>query len=762
MNALYYALRTLIRGRGSNVIKMISLTLGLLAGILLFSKVAYELRYNSGYRDADNLCVVAARYTQDGVKGEPTYIILGPVAGAIAADFPEIEYGSVTQDRYDGNYYWGEKHHTTVTMCVDTLFFQTLGFDLVRGNIEELNTPGGIFISDEFARQVFGDENPIGKVLLQDKKEELTVKGVYRQVGKNNTIRPHVVIAFQDYSAHTWGGGDRYKGYIRLRPGADIAQINARMDAVIEQYVEFNPEKNGWGVQYELQRMRDIHIKNPELRIKLTIMSVLGCLILLIAGLNYVLISISSFVLRAKGVGVHKCNGATDGNIFSMFVWESLIIIGMSLALVWVMICLFKEVIEDLLESPISGMLSWDTLWVPLSVALLLFVITGVIPARMFSSISVTHVFRRYTEGKQSWKRPLLFVQFIGVSFIFGFLCVVMIQYREVTTFNLGYRTEELATARCNIDNLDMVKRTLQRMPMVEDVAFSMGDIGTRLSGDFVKGADGRILFSTRFNICDENYPSLLGVNIVEGKNMDGPNQILVNQEYVRLMRWTDSPIGKRGSGVTPEESVIVGVMEDFVDDNLFVATQPVTFCSGKWWRSWITVRLKEPYAENVKALNEAVAEAFPTDRLVFTYTPDRLLWKYESTRRFRDLVVLAFTSILLITLMGLLGYVNDEVRRRSKEIAIRKVNGAENYDVLKLLSKEVAWLAFPAVIMGVTGAYFIGNNWLTQFERFHISPGVPLFMLVSIFVLLVIFGTVIIKAWHIANDNPVNSIKSE
>ena len=123
---------------------------------------------------------------------------------------------------------------------------------------------------------------------------------------------------------------------------------------------------------------------------------------------------------------------------------------------------------------------------------------------------------------------------------------------------------------------------------------------------------------------------------------------------------------------------------------------------------------------------------------------------------------MLTFASILLITLMGLFGYINDEVRRRSKEIAIRKVNGAEAYDILSLLSKGMARIAVPAVIIGVICSYFIGKEWLLQFERFRMELSIPLFLLVAIAILFLIFGTVILKSWHIANDDPVNSIKNE
>lgn len=768
MRQLHYTLRTLIRGRGSNIIKTISLTLGLFVGILLFAKIAFELNYNKDYMEPENLCLINSKYTMEGMSQQVSPIIMGPVPKTILESFPdEVESVSITHPSGNYPYYVGENSYNLGTLYADTMFFQTIGITVLKGNTIELANPDMAFISEDVARRIFGDENPVGKILMKDKNHELMVRGVFKQIGENNTLRPEVVISFENIHKYFnwyfgWGGGDSFLGFVRLRPGADIAKMNARMDAVIEPYMEFNPEKNGWGVQYELQKAKDEHLSNSEVRMRVMIMAVLGFALLLIAALNYVLISISSLTLRAKGIGVHKCNGASGGQIFAMFLWETAIIIGLSLIFVFILIFTFKGLIEEILEASIAGMFMWQTLWVPILVTLFLFIVAGVLPGRMFSRIPVTQVFRRYTEGKQGWKRPLLFVQFTGVSFIFGLLCVVLIQYRQVMSFDVGYQPEGIATAYHTFDNLEVARSTISNFPMVEGVEFSISDIAYGMSGDFVYAPNGRMMFSTRFNYCGYNYTSLLGIRIKEGKKMDGPNQVLVNEEYVRLMNWKDSPIGKKSQSDTAGDAVIVGVMENFVDANLFVGIQPVLFAGSNKRQGFTTVRLKAPYRESFNALNKAIAEAYPANNIWFNYLPDRIKKQYDSTRRFRDMVFLAFSAILLITLMGLFGYVNDEVRRRSKEIAIRKVNGAEASDILSLLSKGMAWVAIPAVVIGTVCSYFVGKEWLMQFERFQMSLSIPLFILIALAVLILIFGTVILKSWHIANDDPVNSIKNE
>lgn len=768
MKQLYYALQTMIRGRGSNIIKTISLTLGLFAGILLSAKIAFELNYNTDYDEPENLYIIMTDYIINGIKGGDPAIVPGPVPQTIHEAFPEI-IENVTLFRKDGIHIFelGDKVFRQETVFADTAFFQTIGITVLQGNVHDLANPDMIFISEEFAKAAFGDENPVGKTLMADKTEEFIIRGVYRNVSENNLFRPDVVAPLQFIrnmgAPFEWYMGQIYTGLIRLRPGTDVKQINERIDAVIEPFQEYNPEKNGWGVRYSLAGIQQAHLKDPGLRMRLMIMFVLGFSLLLIAALNYVLISISSLASRAKGIGVHKCNGATTGDVFGMFLYETAAIIVVSLIFASLLIFSFKDLIEEILEASLAGLFVWEVMWVPALVVVFLFIIAGVLPGNLFSRIPVTQVFRRYSESKQGWKRPLLFAQFSGVAFIFGLLFIVIVQYRQVTGFDLGYQTEGMATAFHYSENREVTRATLANLPMVEDVAFSQSDIGQELPGDFVGDYGGKMLFSARNNYVDYNYVPLLGIKIKEGKNLDAPQQVLVNEEYVRLMHWTDGAVGKSPNAANCREAVIVGVMENFVDNSLFVGIQPVMFITGVERNlACITVRVKAPYKDNVKALNVAVKEAFPTSNIEFTYTPDRMTDKYQTTRRFRDMVLLVFASILLITLMGLLGYVNDEVQRRSKEIAIRKVNGAEASDILGLLSKGISWIALPAVIIGIFCSYFIGKEWLMQFERFQMDLTIIRFLMIAIAILVLIFGTVIIRSWHIANENPVNSIKNE
>ena len=174
-----------------------------------------------------------------------------------------------------------------------------------------------------------------------------------------------------------------------------------------------------------------------------------------------------------------------------------------------------------------------------------------------------------------------------------------------------------------------------------------------------------------------------------------------------------------------------------------------------------LEARLKEPFDDNLRRLNEDMSRLYPQDDLVFR-SMEQMLDNYaESVRVFRDVTLWASVTILFIILMGLVGYVDDEIRLRSKEIAIRKVNGAETSGILRLLSRDVLWISIPSVVLGTLVAYEVEQIWISQFSDVVLLPIVG-YISIGFLLLAFIVGCVVMKSWHVANENPVNSIKSE
>ena len=464
-------------------------------------------------------------------------------------------------------------------------------------------------------------------------------------------------------------------------------------------------------------------------------------------------------------MGVHKCNGASGGTVFSMFLLETGIIILLSLILVAFLLLNFREMIEEMLEVRLTSLFALGRIWVPLSVIGILFLIGGVIPGRMFSRIPVSQVFRHYTEGKKGWKRPLLFIQFLGVAFICGLMCVIMAQYHYVLSKDTGYDARRIATSDIYFESdseRDAARQFFRGLPYVEDVESASYPPCIGMSGMRILNESGQSLFSSRYCVETENYPKMMGMTMKEGRMARERNEAVVNETFAKTMRWGDDVVGRivHQGNTGLGDLRVVGVLKDFHTASFYVSQQPLIVRCGRFGGS-IHVRLKEPFAENLRRLNTEAATAFPTKTVDFYSLEFEMQDAYGVVRVFRDATILAAVVMFFVMLMGLIGYTTDEVRRRSKEIAIRKVNGAESSTILEMLSRDVLWVATPAVIMGTIGSWYVNGIWMDLFA-IQVPLGWPVYVLVGIANLLIITVCVIWKAWRIANENPVQSIKSE
>ncbi|WP_195663912.1 ABC transporter permease [Bacteroides congonensis] len=771
MRQIYYSIRTLLRERSSNIIRIISLSLGLTIGILLFSQIAFELNYEQCYPESERLAIVRGQITNltsgetmgdDGSNYD--YTVCDPVAATLAQDMPEeIESAScVLSGGQYKMYYENKLIQDTHYIYADTCFFQTFGIPVLKGNPKDMIMPGSVFVSESFARKIFGDEEPVGKILSADKQNDFTIRGVYKDVPENTMLTHDFVVSIHRDGGYQggagWNGNDVFYAFLRLHHASDIDKVNSKIQRVIEKYT--SSQIDDWKEDYSIIPLVKYHLESSEVHKRLFIYGFLGFAIFFVAIMNYMLISIANLSRRAKSVGVHKCNGASSANIFGMFMAETGLLVILSVLVSFLLIINTRGIIEDLLSVRLSSLFTWGTLWIPLLTIVILFLLAGGMPGRLFSRIPVTQVFRRYTDGKTGWKRSLLFIQFSGVSFVLGLLLVTLLQYNHLMNRDMGINIPGLVQAETWLPKETVIHVTdeLRRQPMVEGVGGAMNSVLGQYWTRGLMSNDGKRIATLNFNNCSYNYPEVMGMKIIEGTTLKKQNDLLVNEELVRLMKWTDGAVGKKLNDVS---GTIVGVFRDVRNYSFYANQAPIVLIGDENANHAFDVRLKEPYKENLKRLNEYAESTFPNVALRFISMDSMIESMYKDVYRFRNSVWITSCFILLIVIMGLIGYVNDETQRRSKEIAIRKVNGAEASHVLRLLIRDILYVAASSILIGIVTAYFVGKAWLEQFaEQIDMNP--LLFVGTAFLVLLLIVVCVVLRAWNIANENPVNSIKAE
>ena len=773
MRHLYYTLQTLLRGHGGTAEKIISLTLGLAMGVLLFAQIAYELSFDRFYPNPDTLVMLRMRNVTKGVPEYGyNYGTYRPAAADLSEAFPElVESASLTSNLWTPAFYKDDKKLDDIqTLFADTAYFATTGLTLLKGDPKDLALHSNAFISESMARQLYGDESPIGKELSVEKLFNVTIRGVYADVPRNS-IMPHDLLlpmAAMDwaYGAGTWGTNNLYGVLFRLKQPTDVDAMNSRIQKAVEQYTD--PHLGDDVVtEYSVLPLYKVYRSLPDSTRRLVILGVLGFSIFFVSILNYVLRAVAAMSRRAKQVGVHKCSGADGWHILSMFLWETGLLVAASIVCGGALLWLLRGQMEELLGSRLSDLFTWQTLYVPLGTVLLLFLVAGVVPGRIYARIPVTQVFRRYTDGKRSWKRGLLTVQFIGVAFIGGMLLTTVWQYHDLMTRSVGFHAEGLAvgTVTGNIERAQGVADAIRREPYVEAVAGSGTSLLAHYSTNRLTDNQGNFICPLHFTLMDKEMPQVTGMTLLEGHWPQHRGEAVVGRTTVETLKWGDTAIGRK-LPVDPswawleEQPVVTGVVEDVRNMGFFQGQTCTAFILNDRVRTF-NVRLKAPLDENLKRLNAFVKSAYPDLSLEFTTYQDIRREQNASVSTFRNTVWVTTACIILIVLMGLIGYVSDETQRRSKEIAVRKVNGAEASDILRLLSVDILKIAVLAVAAGMAAAWYVSGQWMQQFADSRLlSPA--WYALLALLLLVLIVAVVVLKAWRIANENPVLSIKSE
>lgn len=319
-------------------------------------------------------------------KKEPNIDNYGKLAEAIRENFPDEVEDATVLDLFSQSplYHEGKKMEHVILATSKSHVFSTLGIKVLLGDVSQLDRVDVIFISRSLAWRLFADANPIGKTINIEIDYPLTVQGVFEDIPENTEFHFDGVYSFDTRSKQYgserggWGYDPSYHCMVRFRHPDEREKVEVRMPEMLKKYIH---NYKGQSEEYSFMTPSQYHLQKPESRKIVMILSILGFAILLVAGMNNVLISVSSLAQRAKSVGIHKCNGASDGHIYRMFLYESALLILLSLLFVTVLLFTFKLEIEDLSGASLKALFTWQTLWVPILVSLVLFLVIGLFRA---------------------------------------------------------------------------------------------------------------------------------------------------------------------------------------------------------------------------------------------------------------------------------------------------------------------------------------------------------------------------------------------
>lgn len=787
-----------MRRKSDLIIKVLSLGVGMAIAVILIAKVCFELSYDNVYKDIDRIYKIRTGAVMQGEDKD-----FGQVSGAIAPGFKAEVPGVLEATRFTSifnseNFIIDDDGSKVAAehLLADSCFFRIFNRQFLAGEPEKAlrSWSGDVAISKTFAEKLGGVGAAVGKQIANEDNPnlKLTVCGVYEDFPKNGSIHADVILsieAMSKWSLSSWVGNDRYVAFVKLAEGVDPASLK---DAIHEMQKAHQPleemEKSGLTLWYFLSPLATEHSSKPEVRNLVFILAIIAALLLLVSIMNYVLVAISDVIRRAREVGVRKCYGAESWDINRILLRETACNLGLSLAVAAALVLAFRGAIESLLGVPVQDLITPLSVWIVICVVVLVFLVSAIIPAQMFTRIPISSAFRGYKESKRRWKISLLAFQFAINAVLVSLVLIISFQYRKVLNTDPGYEYRNLVYETFpsyDQTKMNAIAGALRSLPEVEAAELTYTMPFEKASGNnvYLPGDDREL-----FNIADEygaseGFFDMMGFRLVEGSVPKGPNDVAVSKSFVTKMAafadWSDGAVGKIVNISEHGQVTICGVYEDYVIGEVTDMDErpSVRFC---WNRDFYTeadkdvdkydwsglmhtivIKLNEVTPAAMRKVEKTIREVAPdSDAEVKAYS-ETLVNMYDSTKQMKRTYELGALFALLIAVIGLISYVRDENFRRSAEIAVRKVNGAQSSEIVSMLVTDILKVAVFAVIVGDTAAWLVAHYWLQQFAvKIALNP--LFFIAADIIVLAIIVSVIVIGSLRIAHTNPVESLKNE
>jgi len=718
----------------------------------------------------------------------------------------------------------GNKLKATL-VCADTCFFKVFDRPILAGDpVKALGKWGSVMVSRSFAEKLVdssaspqndnavaspqndnavaspqNDNNVIlsaakdlssviGKQIANSDMDglKLTIEGVFEDFPKNGSLDYDILLSMETYgkqSTDNWLGNDRYKGYVKLMPGVDP---NTLTDAIRKMQEAHQPleriEAQGTSLRYFLKPFSKLHTSAPEVRQQVILLSIVAALLILISLLNYILIVISSMVKRSKEVGVRKCYGAEGKHIYGMLTKEALLHIVLSLALAAVIIFAGRSIVENLLGVPFQTLLVPQSIVAIAVVLVFVLIISIVVPAELYQRIPVYAALKNYTENSRNWKLGLLGFQVLINVFLVVMMLIIGRQYQKVSHANTGYDYDKLYYISLfdgDRQAITRAVRTLESLPEVRGVATAYNLPYNGSNGDNVYlPDDDRELFNIADQYeCSDGFYDLMGIEFLEGRAPRDSSEIVVDEKFVTKMAeftdWSDGAVGKqvfitghdRSRDAQRSYFTISGVYRSYIIGNLTgVDERPSALFYGEIgsMSSWMPhVLFKVDSSTSLGMTKAALEKALEGREINIVSYEEQMRAAYDDSKKMRNTMAIGSVFSLLIALLGLIGFIKDESLRRSKEMAVRKINGATTRDILGVFATDIMKLSGVMAVLACIGAFFVARRWLEQFaEKVSLNP--LYFIGGAVLVLAIVLGVVVLNCLRIARANPVDSLKNE
>lgn len=786
-NLLKTAVRHILKHPGYSFLNVLGLTLGITSALFLLIYVADEVSYDRYHEKADRIYRVSSKITE--TDDQFTWIIAQiPFGPQVIQDYPEVEAYVRFINMPPALYKYEDKEFVEEDFFyADSALFDIFTYRVLRGDARSaLMEPNKIVLTETVAARYFGDSDPVGKTLTEG-TSTYEVTGVIQDVPFNSHFRFGALASRTNLPEQigSWGNFGVFT-YLLFPEGLDVKAFEQKMQGMYAAYMEpiFGPVNIK--IEYLLEPIKEIHLYStkagePEPTGSITyiyIFAIVALFLVLIAAMNYMNLSTARSSSRAREVGLRKVVGSRRGPLVMQFLSESVLftLISLAISIILLMALLPKLNLLAGKSFDMSVIHSPVVLLGMLGVILLVGFIGGSYPALFLSRFSPVTVLKgEVTQGTAGslFRKVLVVIQFTVSVIMIVCTLVVFRQLNYLKKMDQGFDQR-------NVISLDLNGPMARKYPVLKQALLENPNVLYVSSTNTRVGeGSGKLLFDVEtdqgmnqrginFSVVDHDFVEALGIKIVKGREFqaDMPSDtltaVIVNETFVNRMGWSE-PIGKRieAGDENTLRARVVGVMQDYHQTGMYNEIESLLL-AYRTVNNIVYVKISDDNTSQALSHIESSWKAvFPDQPYSYTFLSERFNRQFESDEK-RGLIFTMFTILaILIACLGLFGLASYTVEQRTREIGIRKVFGASESTILRLVTREFVILSLISIALAFPIAYYFMSSWLENYV-YKSSLGAIVFIIAGLLTLVITFVTISYKAYQAAVTNPADSIKTE
>ena len=792
-NYLKIAWRNLIKSKFYSIINILGLAAGMAVAMLIAFWIWDEVTYDKYHTNHERLAQVMTTFIDNDGKMGTGQAVCMPIGNELSTKFgSDFKNISMASWNFGHVLVVGEKKITASGMWVESNFPSMFTVRMLKGNINALSDPSTILINASLAKTLFGDADPINKMIRLDNKDNYKVAGVFEDLPHNTTLYDaKLFLPWKKYitteqwlkDAATQWNNHSWQAFVQVADNIDMDKETEKIKDVVMVHKNAKTDGREQAVLFPMDKWRlysdfkDGKAAGGRIQF-IWLFSIIGVFVLMLACINFMNLSTARSEKRAKEVGIRKTVGSVRSQLINQFLSESVLVAFISFVFSIIFVVLLMPMFNRLADKNIQ--LPWSNVYfwiIALTFTFITGLISGSYPALYLSRFEPIKVLKgtfRVGRFASLPRKILVVIQFtFSIALIIGTI-IVFKQIQFAKNRPVNYRNEGLITVMMSTPDLyghyDAIRSDLLATGVVDNMAESSSPTTSVWSNEIGfkwQGMDPNSLPSFGTISVSDDFGKTIGWHIKEGRDFSkefatDSSSMILNESAVKLVGMKKDIVGQTiqwdGKNFT-----VIGVIKDMIMESPYKPVTPTIFVYDPNWANVITIAIKQgaPVKTALSKIEVVFKKYNPGAPFDYTFNDEDYSKKFADEERIGNLATFFTILAIFISCLGLFGLASFVAEQRKKEIGVRKVLGASTYNLWRMLSKEFALLVFISCFIAIPLAWYYLNGWLKQYD-YRTTISFWVFIASGVGALAITLITVSFQAIKAALANPVKSLRTE